>query len=125
MTVDPGLGYRRRIGPHIAAVAMRQIQHEEARFLLDATDHYRRLAEIGLCMAGRMRQGHEHLLTALIPLAHIVLDDRIAAGEPALVTQTVEHPLGRMALLAWHLQVFIEPMLDRRHKRVQLRPPDR
>ena len=99
VAVDPGLGHRRRIGPHVAAVAMRQIQHEETRLLLDAADHHRRLAKVGLRMAGRMRQRHEHLLPTLIPLAYVVLDDRVAAGETALITQAVEHTLGSMALL--------------------------
>ena len=124
VAIDPGLGHRSRIGPHIAAVAMRQIQHEEARLLLDAANHHRRLAEISLRMARRMRQRHEYLLPALISLAHIILDDRVAAREPALVTKPVKYPLGRMPLLARHLQVFIEPLLDRRNESIQLRPPD-
>jgi hypothetical protein len=71
-----------------------------------------------------MRQRHEHLLAALFPLAHIVLDDRVAASEPAFVAETVENPLGRMALLARHLQVVIKPMIDGRDKCIKLRPPD-
>ena len=125
VAIDPGFGHRRRIGPHIAPVAMRQIEHKEARLLLHAANHDRRLTEVRLRMAGRMRQRHEHLLAALITLAHIILDDRVAAGEPAFVAQAVEHPLGRMALLARHLQVFIEPMVDRRNECIQLRTPDR
>jgi hypothetical protein len=62
VAIHPGLGHRRRIGPHIAAVAVRQIEHEEVRLLLHAADHHHRLAEIGLRMARRMRQRHEHLL---------------------------------------------------------------
>jgi len=89
-----------------------------------ANDHHR-LAEIRLPMAGWMRQGHEHLLTTLIPLAHVILDDRVAAGEPALVSKPVKHPLGRMALLARHLEVFLQPMLDGRNESIQLRPPYR
>lgn len=89
-----------------------EIQHEEVGLPLHAADHHHRLAEIGLPMARRMSQRHEHLLAALIPLAHVILDDRVAAGEPALVPEPVEHPLGRMALLARHLQVFFQPMLD-------------
>ncbi len=50
---------------------------------------------------------------------------RVAAGEPALVAQAVKYPPGRMPLLARHLQVLVEPMLDRRNKRIQLRTPDR
>ena len=113
VAIHPGLSHRRRIGPHVAAVAMRQIEDEEASFLLDAADHHRRLAEIGLRMARRMRQRHEHLLAALIPLAHIVLDDRVAAGEAALVTKPVEYPFGSMPLLARHHNVSFQPLLDR------------
>ncbi|MNL49177.1 hypothetical protein D3C87_1720890 [compost metagenome] len=76
-------------------------------------------------MARRMGQWHEHFLAALIPIAHIILDDRVAAGEPALVTQPVKHPLGRMPLLARHLHILVKPMFDRRNKRIQLRAPDR
>ncbi len=60
--IYPGLRHSRRIGPYIAAVAMRQIQHEEVGLPLHAIDHHHRLAEIGLPMAGRVRQRHEHLL---------------------------------------------------------------
>ena len=125
VTIDPGLCHRRRISPDIAAVAMRKIQHEETRLLLDAADHHRRLTEVCLRVSGRMSQRHEHLLAALIPPAHIILDDRVAAGKTAFVAQPVEHPLGSMALLARHLEVLIQPMLDRRNERIQLRTPDR
>jgi len=125
VAVDPGLGHRRRIGPNAAAVAMRQIEHEETGLLFHAANHDRRLTEVSLRMARRMSQRHEHLLAALIALAHVILDDRVAAGEATFIAKPVEYPLGRMALLARHLQVFIKPMLDRRNKRVQLRAPDR
>lgn len=104
---------------------MRKVEHEEMRLLLDTADDHHRLTEIGLRMAGRMRQRHEHFLAALIPLAHVILDDRIAASEPAFVSKPVKHPLGRMALLARHLSVFVQPVIDRRDKRIQLGPPDR
>jgi hypothetical protein len=125
VAIDPGLSHRRRIGPNIAAVAVRQIQHEEVGLPLHAADHHHRLAEIGLPVAGRMRQRHEHLLATLIPFAHIIFDDPVAASEPALVSKAVEHPLGRMALLARHLHVLIKPMIDRRNERIQLGPLDR
>lgn len=125
VAVNPGLGHRRRISPHVAAVAMRQVEHEEMSLLLHAANDHHRLAEIGLPMARWMSQWHKHLLATLIPLAHIVLEDRIAAGEPAFVTKPVEHPLGRMALLARHLHVLIKPVIDRRNQRIQLGPPDR
>ena len=71
---------------------MRQIKDEEVRLALHAADHDHRLAEIGLRMPWRMSERHEHLLATLLPLTHIVLDDRVAAGEPAFVSQTVERP---------------------------------
>ena len=46
-------------------------------------------------------------------------------GEAAFVPQPVEHPLGRVALLARHLSVLVESMIDRRNKRIQLRPAHR
>ena len=125
VAIDPGFRHGRRIGPNIAAVTVRQIQHEEVRLTLHATDHHHRLAEIGLSVAGWMRQRHKHLLAALFTLAHVVLDDRVAAGKSALVPEPIEHPLGRVALLARHPHVLIKPVTDRRNKCVQLGPPDR
>ncbi|MDR7031035.1 hypothetical protein J2X08_004465 [Rhizobium rosettiformans] len=45
-----------------------------------------------------MSQRHEHLLAAPIALAHVILDDRVAAGEATFIAKPVEYPLGRMAL---------------------------
>src|SRR5690606_3947815 len=125
VAIDPGLSHGRRIGPHIAGIAMRKVEHEEVRLPLHAANHHHRLAKVSLRMAGRMRQQHEHFLATLLPLAYVVLDDRVAASKPTFVTKPVEHPLGRMALLAWRLHVFIEPMIDGRYKRLQLGPSDR
>jgi hypothetical protein len=104
---------------------VRQVEHEEAGLLLDTADHHHRLAKVGLGVARRVRQRHEHFLAALLAFAHVILDDRVAAGEPTLLAKTVEHPLGRMALLARHLEILIEPMLDGRNECVQLRPTHR
>jgi hypothetical protein len=46
-------------------------------------DH--RLAEIGLGVPGWMRQRHEHLAAAPFALPHVILHDRVAAGEPVLI----------------------------------------
>ena len=124
VAIDPGLGHRRRISPDIAAVTMRKIEYKEPGFLLDTADHHRRLTEISLCMAGRMSKRHEDFLATLFPLPDIVLDDRIATGETAFVAKPVKHTLGRMALFARYVSVFIQPMVDRRNESVQLRPPD-
>lgn len=86
------------------------------RLLLNTADHHHGFAEIGLRMAGRMRQRHEDLSAALRAFAHVILDDRVAAGETAFGAQPVKHPLGRMALLARHVYVLIEPSIDSRNE---------
>ena len=125
MAVHPRFGHRRRIGVNIARIAVRQIEHEEVRLLLHAADHHSRLAEIGLRMAWRMRQRHEHLLAAPRPVAHVVLDDRVAAGKPMFVTKAIKNALGRMTLLARDRTVRLKPLIDDRDERVQLRASHR
>ena len=125
MAVDPGLGNRRRIRPDIAGVAVRQIEGEEVRLLLHPADHHHRLAEIRLCLTRRMGQRYEHLLVPAFVLAHIILDDRVAAGEPVLFAQAVEDPLGRVALLAGRRTIPFQPAVDDCDEPVQLRAPDR
>ena len=51
MSVQPGLGVRRRVGPDVAGVTVWQIECKEIGFPLDATDHDQGFAEIGLRMA--------------------------------------------------------------------------
>ena len=78
---------------------MRQVEGEEVRLLLDPADDHDRFAEVGLRMAGRMSQRHEHLPPAAFALPHVVLHDRVAAGEAVLIAKPIEHPLGRVSLL--------------------------
>ena len=125
MPVDPRLGRRRRVGPHIAGVAVRQIEDEEVRLARHTPDHRTRLAEVRLPMAGRMDQRHEHLPTPAVVLAHIVLHDRVAAAEPVLGAKPVEDTLGRVALLAQLLQILLQPLVDDLAEPVQLRAPNR
>lgn len=99
-------------------------QHEEVGLLLNASDPDQGLAEVGLCLARRMRQRHEHLLAPPFTFPDVVLDDRIAAGEAAFLAKPVEHPLGRMPLLARHGPVRLQPALDDRKERIELRTPD-
>ncbi len=80
MAVDSGLGHRRRIGPHIAGVAVRKVEHEETGLLFDITNRHHRLAEVGLRMARRMRQRHEHFQVTLSPLAYVILDDGVSVS---------------------------------------------
>ena len=86
-----------------------------------ASDDDHRLAEVGLGVPGRMRQRHEHLLAAPTPFAHVVLDDRVAAGKSMLVPKPFEHPFGRVALLAVNRTVIFQYTVDDIRKRIQLR----
>ena len=125
MAVHPRLGNGRRIGPHVAGIAVWQIEHEEVRLLLHTADLDQSLAEISLCVAGGVRQRHEHLPAALIPLPDVILDDRVASGEAMLFAKAVEHTLRRMALLARNRPVPFQPAIDDRYERFQLRSPHR
>ena len=125
MPVDPRLGRRRRVGPHIAGVAVRQIEDEEVRLARHTPDHRTRLAEVRLPMARRMDQRHEHLPPPTVVLAHIVLHDRVAAAEPVLGAKPVEDTLGRVALLAGLVGIVLQPLVDDLGEPVQLRAPNR
>jgi hypothetical protein len=123
VTVHPGLGGRRRIGADEAGVAVRQIEGEEVRRLLDAADEHARFAEVGLGVAGRVMQGHEHLPAAPPMLPDVVLHDGVAAGEAVLVAQPLEHPLRGVALLGALDEIVSQPLVDDLGEPVQLRPP--
>src|SRR5690606_18344418 len=97
MAVHPCPGHGSRISPDIAGVAVGQIEHEKVRLLFHPADDNYSLPKVRLAMPGRMGQRHKHFLTAPLPLAHVVLDDRVAAGKSMFITQPVKYPLGRMA----------------------------
>ena len=122
VAVDPGLGRRRRIGPHKAGVTVRQVHDEEMRLLLHAADDHHRLAEIGLRMPRRMRQRHEHLAAAPLALPHVILHDRVAADEAVLIAKPLEHPLRGVPLFAVNLAITLQPAIDDPGEPVQLRP---
>lgn len=122
VAIDPGFGRRRRISPHEAGIAVRQVQDEEVRLLLDPADDDDGFAEVRLRMPGWMRQRHEHLPPAELPLAHVILDDRVAAGEAVLVAQPLIHPLRCVALLAMHIPIAVKPGVDDPGEGIQLRP---
>src|ERR1035437_7927615 len=73
-----GLGWKRH---DKAIVRVRHIHREKVRLLLHSSNDDQSLAEVGLCFTSRMHQRHEHLATAQLFSAHIVLDDGVAAGE--------------------------------------------
>lgn len=59
-----------------------------------------------------MGQRNEHLLVPAFVLAHIILDNRVAAGEPMFLTQPIEDPLGRVPLLAGRRTILFQPTVD-------------
>jgi hypothetical protein len=122
VAIDPGLGRRRRIGADKAGIAVRQVHDEEMGLLLHPADDDRRLAEVRLCMPGRMLQRHEHLPPPAFALPHIVLHDRVAAGEAVLIVKPVEYPLGRVPLLVAGPAILLQPAVDDPGEPVQLRP---
>ena len=81
--------------------------------------------EIGLCVAGRVRQRHEHLLPTALLLPDVVLDDRVAAGEAVLVAQAVEDALRRVTLLSRLLRIIAQDLIDDPRKGIELRPTHR
>ena len=48
MSIQPGLGVRRRVGSDVTGVTVRQVKGEEVRFLFNPADHDQGFAEIGL-----------------------------------------------------------------------------
>ena len=112
----------RRIGPHEARVAVRQIHRQEVDALLHPTNHRNRLAKVGLAVPGRMDQGHEHLLPAQPPLPDVVLHDRLATREAVLCHQPLKYPPRRMPLLARPPLVLLQDPVDHRQQRVELGP---
>jgi hypothetical protein len=104
---------------------VRQVHDKEMRLLPHAPDDGLRLAEIGLGVTRRMRQRHKHLAAAPFALPHVVLHDRVPAGEAVLVAKPLEHPLRRVPLLAVNRAVTLQPAVDDLGEPVQLRPPHR
>ncbi len=87
-----------------------------------ASDDDHRLAEVGLGVPGRVCQQHEHLAAATFALTHVILHDRVAAGEPVLIAKPLEHPLRRVPLLAMNLAITLQPAIDDPGEPIQLRP---
>lgn len=96
MAINLGLGDRRRISPDKAGIAVRQIQREEMRLLLNRANHDHRLTEIRLGMAGGMCQRDKHLSMAAAMFPDIVLDRRIVASN-----WCSSHSRSKMRLAVW------------------------
>jgi hypothetical protein len=70
-------------------------------------------------------QRDKHLPSAGQLIAHVILDDGVAAGEPVLVSKPIKNSLGRVALLAVLANVVAQPLVDDLGELVQLGPLDR
>jgi hypothetical protein len=79
--------------------------------------HNQSLAEIRLRFARSMHQRHEHLLRPQPLRAHIVLHDRVAAGERVLGPQPLKDPLRRVPLPGWPPLVLFQNRVDRAQPR--------
>ena len=112
MAVQKGLGGFRGIGLHETAVAVGQVQHEVVHLALHTADDRHRLAEITLAVARRMGQRHEHLLFSPPTLPDVILEYGVLTVETVLVPQSLENPLGRVALLPWNFAVAFQDRVN-------------
>ena len=125
MTFNKGL---RRLGRKCldkTVVGVGQIEDHEMRRLLYACNDHQGFAEIGLRLAGRMAQGHEHLLAADPGLPNVILHDGVATQVRMLGSQPLEDPLSCMSLLLRPLLVLLQNGVDDTLPGCQLRPSDR
>ena len=104
---------------------MRQIEGQEVYLPRHAADHRHRLAEVHLGMTRWMHQRNEHLPRPAPALADIVLNDRVAAGEPVLVSKPLEYLLRRVPLLAVRAPILFEDPVDDAREWIELRSPRR
>ena len=58
----------------------------------------------------------------LAPFLHVAAHPAVRAIEPVLGHQPVEHPLGRMPLLARHHPIRLQPLVDHMLERIRLAP---
>ncbi len=99
---------------------VRQRHHEQGDLGLLAVQPNRRLAEVDLGFAGRMRQRQKDFLVRLLPGSHRVLHHGLAAQITLFVAQPLEDPLGRVSLLLRGLAIVFENLVNDREKRFQL-----
>src|SRR6185436_9742618 len=99
VAIEEGLDPLSRVCLDEAGIRVRQVEAKEMDLLPDAADHRYRLAKVGLGVARRMDERHEHLAPPLPPLADVVLYGRVAASKAVLGSQPFVDPLGRVPLL--------------------------
>jgi hypothetical protein len=91
---------------------VRQIHAEIVEPHQLAVDDPVRLAEIYLCVPRLVAQGYEHLAAAQLGPRHIIADNGDATGETMLIAQTLENAGGSVSLLAVHLAVIHQDLVD-------------
>ena len=124
VAVQPSFRRRRRVGRDEAGIALGKGHDEKMHPKLDPGDDRIRLAEVRLGMAGRMRQGHEHLPLTTAAEADIVLHDGLLAHEAMLIAKTFEDPLRRVALLAVDRAVRFQNIVNDSGEGIKLWPLD-
>ena len=105
----------RRLGRkrlHKPVVAVREIDDQVVRLAFDASDHDQRFADVGLGVAWRMGQRHEHLLPAQPRRAHGGFHDRVAAREPVLRASALAAARGRVPLLLRPGLILAEDLIN-------------
>ena len=117
--VTEGLEPLSRIGLDEARVRVRQVEAEEVDLPLHPANHRHRFPEVGLRVARRVHQRHEHLPDRRAPLANVVLHGGVAAGEAVLGAEPVVDPLGRVPLLDRRRAVLLQDPVDHRGERPQ------
>ena len=82
--------------------------------------------KISLPMHRRMNQRHVHLPAPTMMLAHVVLHDRVPAGEAVLVAETLENALHRVPLLAMVVVAIpAQPLVEESGESIGLRTAHR
>ena len=116
------MSFRRlgRIGFDEATVGVRQIHAKIMEPDLLAADVTIGFAKVRLGMTRTVAQWHEHLAVAQRCLRHVLPYNRIAAGKSLFVTQPLEDPAGRMALLLVDAAIAFKDRVDPRHARPEL-----
>jgi hypothetical protein len=107
-----GLGTLSRQNTYEDGVRVYQGHHEQG-CLGEFTGHIDPgPSEVGLSMPWRMNQGNEDLSMASLVLPDGVFDDRIAPCVAVLVSKSLIDPFGRVTLLAMHLLIGSQDLVD-------------
>src|SRR5712671_580829 len=77
---------------------------------LKATRLWSNGAEFSLVVEKSYRP-YKHLSPSALLLAHVILDDGVAAGEPVFLPQPIRNPLGCVTLLTVLADVVAQPLV--------------